>query len=516
MISRVSSVAFDGIWAKEVDVQVAIAKGLPNFTIVGLADKSVSESKERLRSAFYNLGFSLPAERITVNLSPSDLSKEGNHFDLPIALALLGSMNIIDKEQLLNTIAIGEITLDGEIKPSNGVLAACMFALEHNKNIIIPKAQEAEAHIVHDKINVIPASNILDIVKHFKGHLNLNYNPNNVSPNINTAEQQFTDLASIKGHTTAKHALVVAAAGGHNMLMIAPPGSGKSMLANAMGGILPPLTSKEMLETSLIYSVIGELKNKAFVTTRPYRAPHHSASLPSLVGGGSKAKPGEITLAHNGILFLDEFAEFNANMIDALRQPIENGEILISRVNSHVTYPARFQLITAMNPCRCGYFGDKERQCTKAPKCTETYQSKISGPILDRIDIIIEVAPVSIKEINTHTPQQTSAQVQQQVIQARQLQKQRYSGYGIETNAQASSEIIEQTAELTNDARELLNLSAEKFKFSTRGYFRIIKTARTIADLENSNKIGASHVSQAIGYRKINYYQQSLQKSYIK
>ncbi len=512
------SVAFDGIATKAIDVQVTISNGLPAFNIVGLADKSVSESKERLRSAFHSLGFSLPAERITVNLSPSDLNKEGSHFDLPIALAILGAMGLVDRAILLNYVALGELALDGEIKPINGVLAASLFALENEKGIILPKSQQIETYLVQDKIEILPVKNLLDIVKHFKGTEVVSYTPinlNNSNNNIND-DKAFVDLASIKGHDMAKRALVVAATGGHNMLMIGPPGSGKSMLANALGGILPPMNSKEMLDVSLIYSIVGELSGKSFITGRPYRSPHHSASLPALVGGGSKAKPGEITLAHNGVLFLDELAEFDANKLDSLRQPMETGEINISRVNSHITYPAKFQLIGAMNPCRCGYFGDLTKQCSKVPKCADAYQTKISGPILDRMDIVIEINPVSVLDLNKpNDKKQTSKEVQQRILKSREIQANRYAKYNILTNSQASTDIIEAVCNLNNDAKDLLNQALEKFQFSTRSYYRIIKTARSIADLDLVECIKKEHIAEAIGFRKINYYHKNQQKSYI-
>ncbi len=509
MISRIGSVAFDGILAKNVDVQVNIAKGLPSFNIVGLADKAVSESKERVRSAFYAMGLGLPAQRITVNLSPADLSKEGSHFDLPIALAILGSIDILPKEDIMNYICLGEMALDGEIKPVNGVLAGSILASEEEKGLIFPISQLQELYLVKDRIELLPIKTLTDIINHFKGHSAINVNTNDIKPNI-IDDSKFVELSSIKGQNSAKRAIEVIAAGSHNLLMIGPPGSGKSMLANALGGILPPLNTEEALEVSLIYSIAGELGGKSLISNRPYRAPHHSASMPSLVGGGTKVKPGEITLAHNGILFLDEIAEFHKNILDALRQPIETGYVNISRVHSHVKYPANFQLIGAMNPCRCGYFGDIDRQCSKAPSCSKSYQSKISGPILDRMDLIIEVPVISIKDLNNKEYGSTTLEIKQKVFNAREIQLNRYHKYNIKTNSEASSEILNEVALINNDAQELLEKSVDKFKLSTRAYFRLIKVARTCADLERSKYINVSHIAEAVSYRKISYYQKLL------
>ncbi|MCL2567751.1 MAG: YifB family Mg chelatase-like AAA ATPase [Alphaproteobacteria bacterium] len=507
MISRINSAAFDGMAAKLVDVQVNIAKGLPVFNIVGLADKAVSESKERVRSAFSAMGLALPAQRITVNLSPADLNKEGSHFDLPIALALLGSMEILPKEELINYLAIGEMALDGEIKPVNGVLAASILAQAEGKGIILPSSQLGEMYLVKDKIEILPIKSITNIINHFSGREVINVDTSTIKPN-SIENNKFTDFSNIKGQELAKRAMEVVAAGGHNLLMIGPPGSGKSMLASSLGGILPPLSPDEILDLSLIYSIAGELGESSLVSQRPFRSPHHSASMPSLVGGGSKAQPGEITLAHHGVLFLDEMAEFNKNILDALRQPIETGYINISRVNSHVKYPAKFQLIGAMNPCRCGYFGDVSRECSRVPACANAYQAKISGPILDRMDIVIEVPTVAVKDLNMQQNSPSSSEIRQRVIAARLIQANRYKDYkDIATNAEATPEILEEVAFMKSDARELLEKSVEKFKLSTRAYFRMIKVARTCADLDSSKYINSTHIAEAIGYRKIGYYQ---------
>lgn len=502
MIARIGSVAFDGLLTKYVDVQVSITTGLPSFTIVGLADKAVSESKERLRSAFQNLGLSLPNQRITINLSPADLNKEGSHFDLPIALALLASMNIIPREEILNYVAIGEISLDGKIKEVNGCLATSLFATQNNYGFIFPIKQLNEMYLVKGQIDLLPIANLLDIIDHFNGKKIINSNNLEIVEQIQVP-QKFVDIGSIRGQESAKIALEICAAGMHNLLMIGPPGSGKSMLANALGGILPPLTKQEALEVSLIYSIAGELGDKSLITQRPFRSPHHSASAPALVGGGRFAKPGEITLAHNGVLFLDELPEFPQNILDTLRQPIENGIINISRVNSNHTYPAKFQFIAAMNPCKCGYFGDKDRSCTKAPVCAQNYMSKISGPIMDRIDLVLDVPPVSMDELNQVADKNLLYRVKERVLQAREIQANRYKNYNILTNSQASADVLDETAKLDKDAKDLLQTSIERFKLSTRAYFRLLRVSRTIADLGQSASINKNHVSQAIFYRKL-------------
>lgn len=507
MISNISTIAYHGITPKVVDVQVSITKGLPAFTIVGLADKAISESKERLKSAFSVLGLGLPAARITVNLSPANLLKEGSHYDLPIAIAILGAIEIIPIDELDNFIALGEISLDGRLAVTNGILPAAVLASDINKTIILPTASSKEVFLIKDKTKILPISSLLDVISYFKG----TYHPNldSLFSNITIKQKQnlYPCFSSVKGHSIAKRALEVAASGGHNLLMIGHPGSGKSMLASAFAGILPDLTPKEMLDLSLIYSVAGELKDNPLISSRPFRSPHHTASAASVIGGGTKVKPGEITLAHNGVLFLDELAEFNKHALDSLRQPLETGEVHISRVHSHVTYPAKFQLIAAMNPCKCGYLGDANRQCNKAPSCSQSYYNKISGPILDRIDIIIEVNPVSVFELYHTNKSENSSIIRNRVTLAREKQYQRFQKYNLPylTNSELNTSNIDNIIKIDAKALDLIQRSSNKIKLSSRSYYRIISVAQTCADLTNSPLIKYEHMAEALNYR-MNYY----------
>ena len=425
MLSRVNTVAFNGLEILDVDLQVQISSGLPAFTIVGLPDKAVAESRERVRAALQSLGLSLPAKRITLNLAPADLLKEGSHFDLPVALGLLAGMGVIPQEELADYIALGELGLDGSLLSVNGILPAAVKANRSGKGLICPAANGSEAAWSGLQSIVAPDS-LLSLVNHFKGSQLIPF------PTVQKTESQtlFPDMSDVKGQESAKRALEIAAAGAHNLLMIGPPGAGKSMLAARLPSILPPLTAAEALETSMIHSVAGELKNGGICFERPFRDPHHSASTPALVGGGRKARPGEISLAHNGVLFLDELPEFSRAALEALRQPLENGSVSISRVNAHTVYPARFQLIAAMNPCRCGNLGNPALACSRAPKCAEEYQSRISGPLLDRIDIHIEVPAVSPWEMNDVKKGENSAAIRERVIKAREIQAERFRRMG--------------------------------------------------------------------------------------
>ena len=500
MHASVKTVSFLGISTIEIDVQLQMLNGLPSFTIVGLPDKTVAESRERIRACLFSMGISLPAKRITVNLAPADVQKEGSHYDLPIALALLVAMDIVPHEEVANSIAIGELSLDGAIAKVLGVLPAAIFAKSCGKTLICPKSCAQEAAWAGDNVILAPG-NLLELINHFNG--------TQLLPKVSVKNNEYTVhpakygcLSDIKGQIVAKRALEVAAAGSHNMLMLGPPGVGKSFLASRIPSILPPITPEEALEVTMIHSLAGQVNEVGLVIDRPYRAPHHSASLPALVGGGASAKPGEISLAHRGVLFLDELPEFSRATLEALRQPLETGDITISRANSHVTYPARIQLIAAMNPCRCGYLGNVQKECSRAPRCGEEYLRKISGPLLDRIDIFIDVPDVKVSDFSHSKDEiEPSSKVRERVIQARDMQAERYKDKKFSTNAEADGHELERY--LTNEAKEILYKCVDKAKISARGYYRIVKLARTLSDLEGNDSIDKNHVSEALSYRRI-------------
>ncbi len=504
MVARVNTVAFQGIDVRPVDVQVKISNGLPAFTIVGLPDKAVAESKERVRAALHALGLSLPPKRLTVNLAPADLSKEGSHYDLPIALGLLAAMNVIPKDALSNMLVLGELSLDASIRGVAGVLPAALFAHANDNALICPESCGGEAVWAGAQMQVLAPRDLLQLINHIKGIQVLSQPAAKLAPEVRAPHP---DLAEVRGQETAKRALEIAAAGGHNLLMIGPPGSGKSMLARCLPGILPDLSPREALEVSMIHSLAGSLPEGGLLQHRPYRDPHHSASLPALVGGGHKAKPGEISLAHHGVLFLDELPEFARATLESLRQPLENGQALIARANHHVTYPARFQLIAAMNPCRCGHLGDADLECTKAPRCAGDYQAKISGPMLDRIDLVVDVPAVRAQDLQGVPTGESSAVVRARVAAARAVQALRFQGVDKDTiphvNAQAEGQALEDMAAIDSDARLILAQAMEKSKLSARGYYRILRVARTIADLERSPLIGKPHMAEALSYRRI-------------
>lgn len=510
MVASVRTVAFSGIEARPVDVQVQISGGLPAFNIVGLPDKAVGESRERVRSALHSLGLALPAKRLTVNLAPADMAKEGSHYDLPIALGLLAAMEVIPKEDLHDCIVLGELALDSNIRWVAGVLPSAIYALESKSRLICPEICGSEAAWAGD-VDIIAPADLLQLLNHFKGNQILTRPEPQISGNDN---RHIRDLSEIKGQNTAKRALEIAAAGGHNMLMIGSPGAGKSMLASCLPSILPPLSPMESLEVSMIHSLAGSLPEGGLVKTRPFRDPHYSASLPALVGGGQKAKPGEISLAHCGVLFLDELPEFSRGVLESLRQPLETGKTLVARANVHAEYPARFQLIAAMNPCRCGYLGEGDRECNRAPRCEVDYQSKISGPLLDRIDIRINVTPVKISDLNNTEIGESSETVAKRVLLARQLQEDRYKKLTegndksqiLMLNSSVNGELLDKIAIMEDDATSLLTSASEKMNLSARGFYRTKKLARTIADLDNACEIiKKHHIAEALGYRHLNY-----------
>jgi len=504
MVQRVATVAFEGIDARAVDVQVQVAPGLPAFNVVGLADKAVSEARERVRSALIASGLALPARRITVNLAPADLPKEGSHYDLPIALGLMAAIGAIPPDALSGFTVLGELGLDGSIAPVAGVLPAAIGANARGEGLICPAACGAEAAWASPEMEIIAASSLIQLANHFRGTQVLS----RPQPKIREAATTPLDLADIKGQESAKRALEVAAAGGHNLLMIGPPGAGKSMLAARLPSILPPLSPAELLEVSMIASVAGEIAGGALTNHRPFRSPHHSASMPALVGGGLRAKPGEISLAHHGVLFLDELPEFQAQALDALRQPLETGEVLIARANHRITYPARFMLVAAMNPCRCGRASDPGFSCRRGPnaRCIADYQAKLSGPLLDRIDLHIDVPPVTAADLILPPPAEGSAEVASRVARARDLQAERYTALGlagIRTNAQANGPVLEEIAKPDKAGLALLRDAADAMRLSARGYHRVLRVARTLADLDDAERVGRIHLAEALSYRAL-------------
>ena len=506
MVARVSTVAFQGIEVLDVDVQVQMSPGLPAFTIVGLPDKAVAESRERVRAALNGLGLALPAKRITVNLAPADLLKEGSHFDLPIALGLLAAMGALPADELVTYAALGELALDGGLTAVAGVLPAAIHANATGRGLICPAKQGPEAAWAGE-VEVLAPGNLLALINHFKGTQVLTP----PAPGVAHDGPSYPDLADIKGQETAKRALEIAAAGGHNLLMIGPPGAGKSMLAQRLPGLLPPLDAGEILEISMIRSLAGELREDGLTRVRPFRDPHHSASMPALIGGGQRARPGEVSLAHLGVLFLDELPEFQRGVLEALRQPLETGRASVARANAHVTYPARVQLVAAMNPCRCGYLDDPAQACSRAPKCAQEYQSKISGPLFDRIDLHVDVPAVNPADLDLPPPAETSADVAARVAQARTTQKKRYAGKGaaapIRSNAEADGKLLDAVARPDPDARKLLVEASERLGLSARGYHRVLRVARTLADLEGARpddaRINRLHIAEALSYRRI-------------
>ena len=498
MVASIHTVAFHGIDVLDIEVQVQVVSGLPAFVVVGLPDKAVAESRERVRAALTSIGLSLPPKRIIVNLSPADVVKEGSHFDLPIALGVLLTMEVLPSDAVDSYVALGELALDGSIRPVAGVLLAAMAAAGSDRGIVCPAASGGEAAFAGG-LDVLAPRGLIHLINHFRGVQVLTP----PEPRLSEETAPVADLRDIKGQETAKRALEIAAAGGHNMLMTGPPGAGKSMLASRLPGILPPLDPAETLEISMIHSVAGAIADGTLSRSRPFRDPHHTASSAAIIGGGQRARPGEVSLAHNGVLFLDELPEFQRPALEALRQPIETGKAVIARANSHVSYPARFQLVAAMNPCRCGWLDDPAQACSRAPRCAADYQARISAPLFDRIDIHIDVPSVDVADLALPPPAEGSAEIAARVGAARTVQRTRYADAGLRTNAEAEGEILEAAASPDADGKALLVRAAEGLKLTARGYHRVLRVARTIADLNGAGSVGRPHIAEALSYRRV-------------
>ena len=488
MHASIRTVAFRGIDTIPVDVQVHVANGLPAMAIVGLADKAVAESKERVRAALASIGLALPPKRIAINLAPADVVKEGAHFDLPIALGLLVAIGSVPRDAVDGHMVLGELSLHGAIESVSGVLPAAMAAVAAECDLICPAGCGPEAAWASD-LSIIAAPDLMALLNHLRGVQHLPPPRAELLP----PAQGAPDLADLRGQETARRVLEIAATGSHNLLMIGPPGAGKSMLAARLPGLLPPLSPREALDVTMLHSIAGQLPAGGLVQSRPFRDPHHSASMAALVGGGARARPGEISLAHGGVLFLDELAEFAKPVLDALRQPLETGQVVVARANHHVTYPARFQLVAAMNPCRCGYLGDPARACTRAPECGRTYGARISGPMLDRFDMVIEVPEVSGQLLLDHRPGEATPDVARRVARARAFAAARTDP----DNANPEPSL----SDVGEDARALLELAIEKKSLSARGFHRILRVARTIADLQAEPVIARAHLAEALSYR---------------
>ena len=507
MVARVVTVAFEGVEARRVDVEVQLMSAQqPTFSVVGLPDKAVAESRERVRGAFAGIGLALPAGRIIANLAPADLPKEGSHFDLPIALALLASMGVIGPDALDGWAAVGELGLDGQIASVGGTLPAAMAVGAMGLGLICPEANGAEAAWAGQTAILAPRS-LISLINHFKGSQILRA----PDPGPVQTAAAGPDLREVKGQESAKRALEIAAAGGHNLLFVGPPGSGKSMMAQRLPGLLPPLTSQELLETSMVWSVAGLIQRGALNRDRPFRSPHHSASMAALTGGGLRAKPGEASLAHNGVLFLDELPEFSAQALDSLRQPLETGEIVVARANAHVRYPARFQLIAAMNPCRCGLGGAGRGACGKAPRCQRDYQNRISGPLFDRIDLTVETPPVTAADMALPPPAEGTPEVAARVLAAREQHAARLAELDLSpdqqqaqgVNARLHGAALDRVATPDDAGRALLMKAGEAGGLTARGWTRTLRLARTIADLDGSTGVLRRHVAEALMYRRL-------------
>lgn len=526
MVAHVLTVAFRGLEVVPIDVQVQFSPGIPNFTIVGLPDKSVGESRERVRAALSALGLALPPKRVTVNLSPTDLVKEGNHFDLPIALGVLAALGVVAGEVANGYFVLGELSLDGALNRVSGVLPVAAHAASLGYGIVCPAINGGEAAwggfqaidvMAEDddaagrrelrRGDVVAAPSLLALINHLRGTQRL------AEPSATIAEDagNYPDLAEVKGQETAKRALEVAAAGGHNLVMMGPPGAGKSMLAARLPGLLPPLEPSEALDVSMIHSMAGLLETGKLIRRRPFRDPHHTATAAALIGGGTRVRPGEISLAHHGVLFLDELPEFNRLALEALRQPLETGQVVLARANGHISFPSRVQIVAALNPCKCGYADDASRACSRAPRCSLEYQGRISGPLYDRMDLFVDVPAVSGADLALPPPSETSADVAARISGARKIQRERFEQLArkspsaalvVRTNAQADGQVLAAIATPDAQGRALLDRATERLGLSARGYHRVLRVARTLADLDGADAVSRLHIAEALSWRR--------------